>query len=57
MSQLTGGWGFGHGDLGGVLTAFFFLTFLYWSWWAYSPWNRSIHEENGKIPLDDEGGA
>jgi cbb3-type cytochrome oxidase subunit 3 len=57
MSQLTSGYGFGFGDLGGLLTAAFFLTFLYWTWTAYSPWNRAMHEKNGQIPLDDEGGV
>lgn len=52
MSQLTMGWGFGFGDLGGVLTALFFAVFVYWGWWAYSPSNRATHEKNGEMPLD-----
>lgn len=57
MSQLTNGWGFGFGDLGGLLTLGFFLVYLYWTWWAYAPSHRATHEANGRIPLDDEGGV
>jgi len=35
------------------LTVLFFLSFLYWTWWAYTPHNREAHEEAAQMPFMD----
>lgn len=37
----------------GALTVLFFLSFLYWTWWAYTPRNRQAHEEAAQMPFMD----
>jgi cbb3-type cytochrome oxidase subunit 3 len=36
-----------------LLTVLFFLSFVYWIWWAYTPSNRQAHEEAAELPFMD----
>lgn len=51
LKEITAGAGLGW--LMGVTTAVFFLTFLYWAWWAYSGRNRARMEADSRLPLND----
>jgi len=42
------------GWLLGLMTVVFLLAFLWWIWWAYAPSRRSLMEEYGRIPFDEE---
>lgn len=53
MSQLLVDWDTsGLGWLAGSLTLVFMTTFVAFTWWAYNPANRAMHEETGRMPLD-----
>lgn len=41
------------GWLMGAITALFFLTFLYWGWYAYTARNRARWEAASRMPLND----
>ncbi len=43
-------------DLGwvmGVMTLVFLGSFMAWSWYAWNPKNKAIHEASSLLPLDD----
>ncbi len=42
------------GWLLGAVTVGFFLSFLYWTWYAYAPSRRALMEEASRMPF--EGG-
>jgi len=42
------------GWLLGLLTVFFFATFIYWIWYAYAPSRKALMEEASRMPF--EGG-
>lgn len=42
------------GWLLGVVTVVFFLSFLFWTWYAYAPSRKQIMEQASRIPF--EGG-
>ena len=54
MSQLTVGGQLGSPVLGAALTVGFFLTFVFWTWWAYRPANRENMDAASRLPF--EGG-
>jgi cbb3-type cytochrome oxidase subunit 3 len=41
------------GWLMGVTTVVFFLTFLFWAWWAYTARNRARWEADSRMPFND----
>jgi cytochrome c oxidase cbb3-type subunit 4 len=43
------------GWLGGVMTVVFFVFFLGWIWWAYSPRNKDLMDEAARLPFMDGG--
>jgi cbb3-type cytochrome oxidase subunit 3 len=43
------------GLLMGLMTAFFLVFFLGWTWWAYRPSAASDMEAASRMPLDDGG--
>lgn len=43
------------GWLMGIMTIFFIIWFLGWTWWAFSPRNKEKMEEAAKMPLSDGG--
>jgi cbb3-type cytochrome oxidase subunit 3 len=45
--------GSGLGWLMGITTTVFFLTFLYWAWWAYGSHNRARMDADSRLPLND----
>jgi cbb3-type cytochrome oxidase subunit 3 len=47
--QLRLGW------LMGVMTAVFLVTFLGWTWWAWSKRNQAALEEASRLPFQDGG--
>jgi cbb3-type cytochrome oxidase subunit 3 len=51
LKEITRGAGLGW--LMGITTAVFFLTFLYWAWWAYNSQNRARMEADSRLPLND----
>lgn len=40
------------GWLLGLITAFFFASFLYWVWYAYAPSRKQMMHEASLIPFD-----
>ena len=42
------------GWLLGAVTVVFFVSFLYWTWYAYAPSRKEIMEQASRIPF--EGG-
>lgn len=42
------------GWLLGVVTVVFFVSFLYWTWYAYAPSRKEFMEQASRIPF--EGG-
>lgn len=40
------------GWLLGVVTVLFFVSFLYWVWYAYAPSRKQIMHEASLIPFD-----
>jgi len=38
-----------------VMTVVFFLSFLGWVWYAYSPRHRELMDELAQMPLKDGG--
>lgn len=36
----------------GFMTAVFLVVFLGWTWWAYSPKNRTKMDDYAKLPFD-----
>jgi cbb3-type cytochrome oxidase subunit 3 len=40
------------GWLLGVMTAVFFVTFMYWVWYAYAPSRRGMMQEAARMPFD-----
>lgn len=42
----------GDGAMGGALTLVFFLSFIAWVWWAWSPSRRESIETWSRIPFD-----
>jgi cbb3-type cytochrome oxidase subunit 3 len=51
LKEITRGSGLGW--LMGITTTVFFLTFVYWAWWAYSSRNRARMEADSRLPLND----
>jgi cytochrome c oxidase cbb3-type subunit 4 len=45
------------GWLLGVMTVVFFIIFLGWVWYAWSPGNRQLMEDAARMPFTDGGGA
>jgi len=43
------------GWLMGLMTIFFILWFLGWTWWAFSPRNKEKLEEAARMPFSDGG--
>lgn len=43
------------GWLMGLMTAFFVIWFVAWTWWAFSPKNKQRFEEAARMPLSDGG--
>jgi cbb3-type cytochrome oxidase subunit 3 len=43
------------GWLMGIMTVFFIVWFVGWTWWAFSPRNKEKMEEAAKMPLADGG--
>jgi cbb3-type cytochrome oxidase subunit 3 len=43
------------GWLMGIMTIFFILWFVGWTWWAFSPRNKEKMEEAARMPLSDGG--
>lgn len=43
------------GWLGGVMTVVFFVFFLAWIWWTYSPRNKEKMDEAAQLPFMDGG--
>ncbi len=43
------------GWLMGIMTIFFILWFIGWTWWAFSPRNKAKMEEAARMPLSDGG--
>jgi cytochrome c oxidase cbb3-type subunit 4 len=43
------------GWLAGLVTAFFIVWFIAWTWWAFSPKNKKKFEEAARMPLSDGG--
>jgi cbb3-type cytochrome oxidase subunit 3 len=41
------------GWLLGVMTVFFFVSFLAWAWWAYTPRHKAMMDEAARLPLMD----
>ncbi len=41
------------GWLLGVMTVFFFASFLAWVWWAYTPGHRAMMDEAARLPFMD----
>ncbi len=39
------------GWLAGLVTAFFIVWFIAWTWWAFSPKNKKKFEEAARMPL------
>jgi cbb3-type cytochrome oxidase subunit 3 len=37
----------------GVMTLVFLGSFMAWSWYAWNPKNKAIHEASSLLPLDD----
>lgn len=42
------------GVVGGIMTVLFFLCFVGWAAWAWSPKNRARLASYANIPFDDE---
>lgn len=40
------------GWLLGLMTAVFFVTFLYWVWYAYAPSRRKVMDDAAMLPFD-----
>ena len=43
------------GWLAGLVTVFFTVWFIGWTWWAFSPKNKEKFEEAARMPLSDGG--
>lgn len=43
-----------HGWLMAGITALFFIMFMLWTWYAYRPANRALHDANARLPLQDD---
>jgi cytochrome c oxidase cbb3-type subunit 4 len=43
------------GWLAGLVTVFFIVWFVGWTWWAFSPKNKEKFEEAARMPLSDGG--
>jgi len=39
----------------GIMTIFFILWFVGWTWWAFSPRNKEKMEEAARMPFSDGG--